>query len=71
MTHLETYAAGPRPVRLHLRARLAGALHWLVACDARYRERRRIERLDDERLDDCGLARSQAATEAGKPFWQP
>lgn len=32
-------------------------------------QRRKLDKLDDHRLDDIGLTRADAAREAGRPFW--
>ena len=36
----------------------------------RARTRRRLRELEDHLLADIGVARSEAVTEAAKPFWQ-
>ncbi|WP_449227290.1 DUF1127 domain-containing protein [Azospirillum argentinense] len=36
----------------------------------RRRQRRALEALPDHLLQDIGLSRADAATEADKPFWQ-
>lgn len=56
--------AQPRP------SFLAGVGVRLLAWDARYRQRRRLETLSDAMLADIGRSRDEAAAEAGKPFWR-
>ena len=36
----------------------------------RARQRRQLAQLDDRALQDIGISRVQAETEAAKPFWQ-
>jgi uncharacterized protein YjiS (DUF1127 family) len=47
-----------------------GLSAWLRAAVARWRERRVLEEMDDRMLRDIGISRSQALTEANKPFWR-
>jgi uncharacterized protein YjiS (DUF1127 family) len=44
-------------------------LAWICSAAASWRERRALEELDDRALRDIGISRSQALTEANKPFW--
>lgn len=37
----------------------------------RSRQRRVLMQLDDRLLSDIGISRSEAETEARKPFWRP
>ena len=41
----------------------------LAAFYALWRQRRALARLDDSALRDIGINRRDAATEAGRPFW--
>jgi uncharacterized protein YjiS (DUF1127 family) len=43
---------------------------WCVQCSSRARQRVALSELDDRLLDDVGLTRQQASTEAAKPFWK-
>jgi uncharacterized protein YjiS (DUF1127 family) len=48
---------------------LAALGRLMLAWDARYRQRRRLAELPDERLADIGLSRRDAAAEAERPPW--
>jgi uncharacterized protein YjiS (DUF1127 family) len=48
---------------------LRRALAWLVACHARQSQRHALADLDDRRLQDLGLSRTDVAAEMRKPFW--
>jgi uncharacterized protein YjiS (DUF1127 family) len=43
---------------------------WCVRCSARSRQRKALSGLDDDLLEDIGVTRQQANTEAAKPFWK-
>jgi uncharacterized protein YjiS (DUF1127 family) len=53
-----------------LAAGLTAAGRRLVKWDARYRQRCRLAELPDAALNDMGISRRAAASEAGKAFWQ-
>ncbi len=42
---------------------------WLAAIPALHAQRRALRELDAARLDDLGLTRAEAMTEAQKPLW--
>ena len=44
---------------------------WLRAALRRHRSRVLLATMDDTILRDIGLTRSEAMTEAEKPFWRP
>lgn len=48
---------------------LARALAWFAACREIARQRRALELLDDNRLRDIGLTRTDVAREAGRKPW--
>ncbi|MGH1452953.1 MAG: DUF1127 domain-containing protein [Paracoccaceae bacterium] len=57
--------------RLPALARVALAVAVTVTkWDARYRTRKQLARLSPEQLDDIGMTRGQAYTEAARPFWR-
>lgn len=43
----------------------------LALWDARVRERRQLEHLNDHALRDIGLHRTDVTHECNKPFWRP
>lgn len=47
--------------------RPASLVNWLVALDARHRQRLALARLDDRLLGDVGLSRRDVAAEIEKP----
>lgn len=51
------------------RARRTSALSRLGHMIAVWRQRRVLKALDDRALDDIGLSRDEAETEAGRRFW--
>lgn len=59
--------AGPAPNAIA--ERLGRALAWLVACHETARQRRALEMLDDDRLRDIGLTRTDVAREARRNPW--
>jgi uncharacterized protein YjiS (DUF1127 family) len=54
--------------RLHRLTRIAARF---LTFSRRVTSRRRLSRLDDHLLRDIGLTRSEAETEARRPFWDP
>ena len=50
-------------------SRRGGFVAALLRLDARFRQRRVLERLDDARLRDLGLDRDEIARETGRPAW--
>lgn len=60
-THLLS-RTGLRPRRAGFGARLTDAL-------AVWRQRRALANLDDDRLADIGLSRTEAEAEASRPIW--
>ncbi|MGD9866093.1 MAG: DUF1127 domain-containing protein [Pseudodonghicola sp.] len=61
--------AAPTRRRAHRCARRASALSQLGHMIAVWRQRRVLKALDDRALDDIGLTRDEAETEAGRRFW--
>ncbi|MEX0350533.1 MAG: DUF1127 domain-containing protein [Paracoccaceae bacterium] len=55
-----------RQIRHKTRKSLQGAL---ARARAVWRQRRRLEKLDDAALKDIGVSRSEAMREARRPFW--
>jgi uncharacterized protein YjiS (DUF1127 family) len=53
-----------------LRPTLRSLTTWIWTCAGRSAQRRALVELDDDRLRDIGLNRSEAQAEAGKPFWR-
>lgn len=51
------------------RPSVRGILDWLVAIDARYRQRRTLETLDDRMLRDIGVTRAEVEQEMRRPLW--
>lgn len=51
------------------RPSVRGILDWLVALDARYRQRRTLETLDDRMLRDIGVTRAEVEQEIRRPLW--
>lgn len=65
------YEAVPQlAVRPHGRRWLAGAVDRVLTWSERARQRRQLMQFDDHLLRDIGISRSEAITEADKPFWQ-
>jgi uncharacterized protein YjiS (DUF1127 family) len=52
-----------------LRPALRSLTGWIWTCAERSAQRRALMDLDDDRLRDIGLSRSEARAEAEKPFW--
>jgi uncharacterized protein YjiS (DUF1127 family) len=52
-----------------LRPALRSLTCWIWTCAERSAQRRALLDLDDDRLRDIGLSRSEARAEAEKPFW--
>lgn len=65
ITHGPEVGAGPS-----VRWRLRPLLELLLLWDERHRTRRHLLAMDDRMLRDVGLGRSEATTEAEKPFWR-
>lgn len=51
------------------RPSVRGMLDWLIAIDARYRQRRALETLDDRMLRDIGVTRGEVDQEIRRPLW--
>jgi uncharacterized protein YjiS (DUF1127 family) len=47
-----------------------GAVRWVYAAVARWKQRRLLEELDERMLRDIGISRSEALAEANKPWWR-
>jgi uncharacterized protein YjiS (DUF1127 family) len=62
--HTSTSFAAPCPAPQRL-----GLIKRLWALQALARQRRTLARLSPERLDDLGLTRDAAQTEAARPVW--
>lgn len=62
MTALSSRAIRSRRLGL---LRRTGLLEWWGL----YRQRRRLDELDDRMLDDIGCSRAEAEAEAGRPVW--
>jgi uncharacterized protein YjiS (DUF1127 family) len=71
-TELRAFSSAPTDLApgQRLASGLAAAGRRLLQWDARYRQRRRLAELPDAALDDMGISRRAAASEAGKAFWQ-
>ncbi|MEX0285376.1 MAG: DUF1127 domain-containing protein [Paracoccaceae bacterium] len=73
MTHSATPIPAhmlPQTKRLPVVAALAISFARLVVIwDARRRTRQHLSRLDDRMLNDIGVSRAEARTEAERPFW--
>ena len=67
MAHVRSSTALSAPVP----ARVRGAfdLSFLLRLGALARQRRALERLDADALDDLGLTREEVAQEASRPVW--
>lgn len=50
-------------------ARRGSLVSALLRFDARFRQRRSLERLDARQLRDLGLGEADVARETGTPFW--
>jgi uncharacterized protein YjiS (DUF1127 family) len=64
MTSMTSLRAAALPTRAH-----KSLLSRLVTLNAVYRQRRALAALDAAALADLGLSRSEAETEAARPFW--
>jgi uncharacterized protein YjiS (DUF1127 family) len=51
-------------------SRAWGLAGWIRAAATRWTQRRMLEELGDRDLRDIGISRSEAITEARKPFWR-
>lgn len=51
------------------RGRITNPLRWLVTAFATHRQRLRLEDLDAHLLEDIGIDRAIARSEAQRPFW--
>jgi uncharacterized protein YjiS (DUF1127 family) len=49
--------------------RAGGFLRWLMALDASYRDRQKLQALNDSMRRDIGLSEAQIAQELAKPVW--
>lgn len=59
------FVSTSHPCRPARRSRLA-VFHELLALR---RQRQELRHLDDRSLDDMGITRAEARTEAARPFW--
>ncbi len=53
----------------HCAPRRAGLMTRLTAMHSLARQRARLARLDSDRLEDLGLTRADAQSEAARPAW--
>jgi uncharacterized protein YjiS (DUF1127 family) len=56
--------------RIELLQVLFGLIGTIAVWNVRRRQRRALAELDEDLLNDVGLSREQARSEAAKPFWE-
>jgi uncharacterized protein YjiS (DUF1127 family) len=64
-----TIAARHRPQKSTIKRTLTAWVLSIGVALERHRQRRALAELDDRLLDDIGITRSQAMSEANKPLW--
>ncbi len=52
------------------RSTFRSLIAWIAAAAARWHQRRLLEQFDERMLRDIGISRSQALSEANKPWWR-